>query len=243
MINPDMHSSLNLPAPLSNMVLMAVCVGGLIAAGIVIAGRLAYQRKVERSTLRGHGFPPALVFHTLALVAFLTLLGGAASLTVQQMLRHGANQPQIDMADFYAGEIVAGREPASAISPAGVDLERSLQPFVIFYDDAGKPGPGTGYLERALPVPPAGVFDFVRSQGSERVTWQPRPGVRLATVITRVSGKTPGFVLAGRSLRLVEDQEAFLWWMAFGVWVAVIVLVMVGAFLLNRHQHMQLASS
>ena len=41
-----------------------------------------------------------LVFHTFALAVILTLLGGAPSVTMQQMLRRGANQPQIDMAGY-----------------------------------------------------------------------------------------------------------------------------------------------
>ena len=107
---------------------------------------------------------------------------------------------------------------------------------MIFYDDQGKPGPGTGYLDQALPAPPSGVFDFVRSHGSETVTWQPRPGVRLASVIRRVNGKRPGFLLAARSLRLVEEQKAVLWWMALGIWFVVTVLLLGGASLLHRAQ-------
>lgn len=177
-----------------------------------------------------------LVFHTLALAVILTLLGGAASITMQQMLRRGANQPQIDMVDWYAGEITAGEDPGNVIPPGYVDAERSLQPFVIFYDDRGQPGPGTGYLDQALPAPPAGVFDFVRKQGSEKVTWQPRPGVRLASVIKRVQGKKIGFVLAARSLRLVEEQETLLWRIAIGGWITVMLLLIGSATLLSRAQ-------
>jgi hypothetical protein len=53
-----------------------------------------------------------LAFHTLALAAILTVIGGAASLTIDQMLRGGANQPQIDMVNYYVGEIASGEEPA-----------------------------------------------------------------------------------------------------------------------------------
>ncbi|HEY2169917.1 MAG TPA: hypothetical protein VGJ30_09860 [Candidatus Angelobacter sp.] len=166
----------------------------------------------------------------------LTVLGGVAAITMQQMLRRGANQPQIDMAQWYAGEIAAGEAPGDVLPPGYVDLERSLQPFVIFYDEHGNPGPGTGYLEQRIPTPPAGVFDFVRLHGSENVTWQPQPGVRIASVVQRINGKTPGFILAGRSLRLVEEQESLLRRMVMGGWVAVMVLLIAGASLLNRAQ-------
>lgn len=183
-----------------------------------------------------------LVFHTLALAAILTLLGGAAALTMQNMLRGGANQPQIDMTEWYASEISAGEDPADVIPPGYVDLERSLQPFVIFYDDQGRPVKGTGYLDQKLPTPPSGVFDFVRGHRIEKVTWQPQPNVRLASVITRVNGKTPGFVLAARSLRLVERQESILWWMALGIWITVMLLLFGGASLLHRTHRVKQAA-
>jgi hypothetical protein len=180
-----------------------------------------------------------IVFHTFALAVILTLLGGAASVTMQQMLRRGANEPQIDMANYYAGEIGSGEDPGNVIPPGYVDAERSLQPFVIFYDDQGKPGPGTGYLDQVLPAPPTGVFDFVRKQGSENVTWQPRPGIRLASVIRRVQGKKSGFILAARSLRLVEQQEKLLWRIAVGGWITVMILLISGASLLSRAQRVE----
>ena len=164
-------------------------------------------------------------------------------MTMHNMLRGGANQPQIDMTDWYAGEISAGEDPANVIPAGYVDLERSLQPFVIFYDDQGRPVKGTGYLDQKLPAPPPGVFDFVRSYGIEKVTWQPQPGVRLASVIRRVNGKTPGFVLAARSLRLVEKQEDVLWWMALGIWIVVMALVFGGASVLHHTHRVKPAST
>ena len=198
---------------------------------------LAQSSLTERfNMLRDFVFKAPIAFHTAALALVLTLLGGATAITMQQMLRRGANQPQIDMAQWYAGEIGAGEAPGHVIPPGYVDLEQSLQPFVIFYDEQGKPGPGTGYLEQRIPVPPSGVFDFVRMHGSENVTWEPRPGVRVASVVRRINRKTPGFILAGRSLRLVEEQETLLWRIVVGGWIFVMALLLAGASLLNRAQ-------
>lgn len=183
-------------------------------------------------------FGRPLIYHTVTLAVVLSLLGGGAAFVIDQMMRSGANQPQIDMVNWYAGELGAGVAPADEIPPGYVDLETSLQPFVIFYDDQGRPVKGTGYLDQALPAPPSGVFDFVREHGSEKVTWQPRPGIRLASVIQRVNvkGKNPGFLLAGRSLRLVEEEKDILWKMALGVWLTVMLLLAGGASMLNRAQ-------
>ena len=93
---------------------------------------------------------------------------------------------------------------------ARVDLERGLAPFVIVYDGQGKPLAGSGTLNGKLSAPPQGVFDFVRANGEERVTWQPERGVRIASVVRRSGAPAAGFVLAGRSLREVEEREANL---------------------------------
>lgn len=186
--------------------------------------------------LRDHLFRQPIAYYTLSLAVVLTLLGAAAAISMQQMLRRGADQPQVDMADWYAGEIAAGEAPGNVIPPGYVDLERSLQPFVIFYDDHGRPGTGTGYIDQALPAPPSGVLEFARSHGSENVTWQPRQGIRIASVIKHVTGKGSGFVLAGRSLRLVEEQESLLRRMVIGGWILIMLLLLGGASLLNRIQ-------
>jgi hypothetical protein len=178
-----------------------------------------------------------IAFYTMTLALVLTLAGGVAAVTMQQMLRRGADQPQIDMADWYSGEISAGEAPADVIPPGYVDLERSLQPFVIFYDDQGKAGVGTGYLDQSLPALPARVFDFARIHGSESITWQPRSNVRIASVIMHVTGKGSGFILAGRSLRVVEEQESLLRRLVIGGWLAIMLLLLAGASFLNRFQN------
>ena len=192
---------------------------------------------VERFYMvRNAAFQRPLTFHTVVLAVVLSLLGGSAALVIDQMMRRGADQPQIDMVSWYAGEITAGEAPDNVIPPGYVDLERSLQPAIIFYDDQGKPAVGTGYLDQNLPAPPSGVFDHVRQQGYEKVTWRPQPGVRLASVIQRINGPHPGFLLAARSLRPVEQQKIILWRMAFGVWLTVMLLLLGGASLLKRPQ-------
>lgn len=187
--------------------------------------------------LRNHLLQRPITFYTLALALVLTLAGGVAAVTMQQMLRRGADQPQIDMADWYSGEIGAGETPVNVIPSGYVDMERSLQPFVIFYDDQGKAGVGTGYLDQSLPALPPGVFNFARIHGSERVTWQPIPGIRIASVIKHVTGKGSGFILAGRSLRIVEEQESLLRHMVIGGWIALMLFLIAGASLLNRIQN------
>jgi len=177
--------------------------------------------------------------HALALGLTLTALGAVGTLTMQQMLRRGADQPQEEMVNFYASEIASGVQPTESIRPGYVDLERNLEPFVIFYDEQDKPEAYTGYIDQSVPTPPPNVFGYVRSHGSSTFTWQPPPHVRIAVVAKRVTGPHAGMVLVGRSLRLVQQDENFLYRIAFSGWLVLVALLIAGAAGLNRTQHMK----
>jgi hypothetical protein len=177
-----------------------------------------------------------IFFHAVTLGFILTLMGGASALTFQQMLRRGADQPQLQMVQHYASELAAGRQPEQVLPVGHIDLQQSLEPFATFYNDHGVPIASTGTLNQAIPVPPPGVFEHVRSHGSERVTWQPQPGVRIASVIQRIEGPNPGYLLAGRSLRIVEQQESLFWRMVFIAWFVLVALLIAGAWFLTRAQ-------
>lgn len=86
-----------------------------------------------------------------------------------------------------------------------IDIARSLALYLIIFDDQGAPLACDAVLGGTTPVPPAGVFERAPSGREDRITWQPASGVRSAIVVTRYRG---GFVLAGRSLRLVEERES-----------------------------------
>jgi len=81
---------------------------------------------------------------------------------------------------------------------------RSLAPFLILYDPGGNELAASGQLHgQALPLP-AGFLDAAKTSGENRVTLQPEPGVRIASVI--IPAGSAGFVLAGRSLRESESR-------------------------------------
>ena len=97
-------------------------------------------------------------------------------------------------------------------------MSASLAPFVTVYDDAGKPVASSASLDGVTLTPPRGVLDYVRAHGEERVTWQPRPGVRIASVVTRTAN---GFVVAGRNMREIEIRESNVFKLAALGWLAV----------------------
>jgi hypothetical protein len=155
----------------------------------------------------------------------------------EHVQRQGTNDPQIAMAtDLVAvlerGDLVAtlqqGALPAVTGGSGAVDIARSLSPFVILYDDQGHTLASQALLDGKAPVPPAGIFNYVRSHNEDRFSWQPRRGVRIAAVIQRVNGEHPGFVLAGRNMREVESREALVGQLAGLTWIGMLGVILVG---------------
>jgi hypothetical protein len=184
---------------------------------------------------------PAIVFNALVLAGISTILALALYAIPQQVLRQGLNDPQIEMAtnltailDKYG--VTNGLQQKALLASgqgANVDMARSLSPFLIVYNDAGQPVGSTAQLDGKTPVPPEGIFNFVRQHGEERVSWQPvlgnAHGVRIAAVIERVNGAQPGFVLAGRNMREVEAREGQMAQMAGFAWLGMLGLIAAGS--------------
>jgi hypothetical protein len=177
---------------------------------------------------------PSLLFNAFVLAGLSTGLALALYAIPQQVLRQGLNDPQIAIATdlvavFERGGLMEmlqqGALPAIVGGSSHVDMARSLSPFVIVYNDRGQTLASQAQLDGQTPVPPAGVFDYVRKHGEERVSWQPRPGVRIAAVVQRVNGAQPGFVLAGRNMREVEAREEQVEQMAGFTWIGMLGLI------------------
>ena len=192
--------------------------------------------KEHIAMLRDSILRPALVFNALVLAGIATGIALAFYAIPQHVLRSGLNDPQIQMATDLAttlerfGVDDGLRQGALLASGSGanIDMARSLSPFLIVFNDAGQPLGSNAQLDGQTPAPPQGVFDHVRSHGEERVTWQPRRGVRIAAVIERVNGRQPGFVLAGRNMREVEARIGDVQTMAGLTWLGMIGLIVIG---------------
>jgi hypothetical protein len=136
----------------------------------------------------------------LPIAAALTVMSGTVYVVAQQMLRADANDPQVQMAEDAAAQ---GVTVAGSGLPA-VDMKRSLAPWIIVYGPDRREVGGSARLDGKLPDYPVTAFDNAPAGGRDEITWQPEPGVRAATVIVGFKG---GWVVAGRSLRLVEERE------------------------------------
>ena len=144
-------------------------------------------------------------------------------LAVQQDIRQSANDPQIQLSEDSARALENGAKVEEVVSKTEVDISKSLSPFIIIFNDRQEPVNSQAVLNGKIPNPPGGVFDFVRAHNKEWFTWEPKPGVRIAAVVTKYNGANPGFVLAGRSIREVENREGWLGRYVGAAWVTTLI--------------------
>lgn len=164
----------------------------------------------------GAALKRALAFF-LPVAVLATLACGLVYLEVQQDQRSGANDPQYQLAQDAAARLDAGAGPSGVVDTGvAVDPSTSLAPFVIIFDAGHSVLAANATLDGGVPVPPAGVLDAARNGSPNAITWQPRAGVRIATVTVAWLG---GFVLAGRSLARVEEQERNAELLAGAAWI------------------------
>ena len=172
----------------------------------------------------------------------LTLSFGFAYGVGQQVLRGGANDPQVEITEGVSDALAQGQDPEAFSSLAPVDITKSLSPFVAVYDKDGKAVSGTAQLDGQMPTPPQGVFDAAKAKGENRLTWEPKQGVRVAAVVKSYSaGETSGYVLAGRSLRETEARTQNLLKLTAIAWAVALVITLLVVNLLygkkEEHSH------
>ncbi len=164
----------------------------------------------------------------LGLAALLTVAVGVVYGTQQQALRQGANDPQIQIAEDGAADLGRGAAPDAVAGQGTVDMAASLAPFTIVYDGQGRVLASSARLDGVTPSLPSGVLEYARAHGQDRLTWQPRPGVRIAAVVERAGD---GAVLSGRSLREVEARVDQLDMLCMAGWLgglAVLAAAVIG---------------
>ena len=161
----------------------------------------------------------------LPIAVAITAMSGLTYLAVQQSYRNGLDDPQVQLATDGAARLDAGAAAASLANSPTVDVTNSLAPFVAVFgaDDALLASGAT--IDGAQPKPPAGVLATARSAGRDRVTWQPRPGVRIASV--SVAAKDGRVVLAGRNMREVEARIDDLTKIVALAWLAALIGLLV----------------
>lgn len=163
----------------------------------------------------------------------VTAMSALVYVAVQQDFRMSLNDPQLQMAQDVANRLVDGAPPKSFVSTPPVDVAASLSPWVVVCDINGKPVASGASLEGTTPLPPSGVFSYTLQNGEDRITWQPRSDVRVATVVEYWRGKNgAGFVVTGRNMREVEDRINGLEKQVAAVWLVTLAATLGAAIVL-----------
>lgn len=152
-----------------------------------------------------------------------TVLALAGYGLVQHSLRSGANDPQAALAQDARFALDAGTPAAAVVPEQTVDIHRSLAPWVAVYDGSRKLVASSA---DGLDAFPTSVFDSVPAGGRDVVTWQPDTSTRQAAVVERWAH---GWVVAGRSLALVEQREDQTLQLSVLAWLGALVAAAAGA--------------
>jgi hypothetical protein len=154
----------------------------------------------------------------LPIAVALTAVCGLTYLSVQQSYRNGLDDPQVQLATDGAAALDSGAAPASLVNSPTIDASKSLAPFVIVFAKDNSMLEYGGSIGNDVRPPDDGVLETARTQGADRVTWQPIPGVRIASV--SVAAKDGRVVLAGRNMSAVEariDNLTLITALAWGI--------------------------
>ncbi len=162
-----------------------------------------------------------IVFLVMALLVTLIMLTIYAA--VQQNYRNYANDPQVDASEQVANSINRGAPPEEVIGKNPVDIKAKTTPFGMMFDKDGKVTTSTARIGDQSPTPPTGVFEKARKTGSNRFTWEPEKGVRIAAVIKKLDDDK-GFILVGKNMREVENRIKDLCTMVGIAWIIGLIL-------------------
>jgi hypothetical protein len=163
----------------------------------------------------------------IPLAGLTTALCLLVHLAVQQMYRQTADDPQGQIAHDAARALAAGATPESVLPATPVEIGQSLAPFVTVLSEQGAIVASSARLHGEARTVPSGVLDHARRAGEERVTWQPEPGVRMATVVVHGAGAAGGFVVSGRSMRESEARTDQFFELVGLAWIATLVGLLV----------------
>ena len=126
-------------------------------------------RRLENSR-----WPANAVLSWIPVAAALGVLAFIVYGAVQQDIRQSANNPQVALAESAARNLAAGERPDAVVPASPVDMQTSLDPFVIVYDEHGNVLASSVTLDGQTPRLPSGVLESL-TEGLERDP--PRPGL------------------------------------------------------------------
>jgi hypothetical protein len=162
-----------------------------------------------------------LVRAWLAIVGVATLVLGASYAMVQQSTRLSADDLPLTTAQVAKQELQNGSDAKDVAPSLKTDLRNDTSVFMVITDSSQHVLASSAVLDGQTPLPPKGVFTYTDANGTDHFTWEPAPGVRLATRVTTY-GKSPdnGYIITGQSLKPYEDRIDTYTWLAVAAWLA-----------------------
>jgi hypothetical protein len=160
----------------------------------------------------------------LPIAVATTAVCGLVYLGVQQNYRMSLNDPQVQLAQDAAARLDSGASPGGVVGNSKIDADKSLAPFVIVFGTDNAVLASSARLDGTTPKLPSGVLDAARAKGRNAVTWQPRPGVRIASASSAT--KDGRVVVAGRNMREVEARIDALTKIVAAAWLAALLGVL-----------------
>lgn len=135
----------------------------------------------------------------VAAALIVTIVFGSVYLTLQHIGRQAVNDAPAAAAAVQVQQI--GSDPATG---PRLELTKDSGIFIMVYGEDNKPVFSTVTLHGEVPNLPVGVLDTTRIAGTDAVTWQPEPGLRMAVVTRQAAGRV---VVAGQSLIPFENTD------------------------------------
>ena len=126
---------------------------------------------------------------------------GCAYVCIQQSLRLSANEPAASAAKQVLVKLQNGGTPKNVL-PEKTDLSTSITPFVYVYDENQRLAATSAAYGNEDITYPKSVLSEIDKRGESRVTWQPKLGLRFATVGMKYSG---GYIIGCYSLSESEN--------------------------------------
>lgn len=163
----------------------------------------------------------------LAVVGSALIVLGTAYVLVQQSNRLGAYDQPVALNQIVRHRLDNGVSSTAAVLTQPASL-RDNYPFAIITDSKLQVQASSTLSGTITLLPPKGTFDYAKAHGQDRFTWQPTPGVRVATIITSYKNGSQ-YVLTGQSLKEAEYRIAiftalvFLGMLAVLTWATVVL--------------------
>lgn len=137
----------------------------------------------------------------LAIGVTITLLSVMVYGVAQQTIRLSTNMEPAQIANDVASILSQGVDPSMLIGGEKTEITKQLAAYVIVYGTDGKVLASSAVFNGQDPVMPAGILAMAKSKGEDRVTWQPKAGIRQALVAVSYNN---GVVVSGKSLKEPE---------------------------------------